>query len=525
MRILQDTATEEASSPPPPPPLRKSPPPKARAPPPPQMLTRGELDEGWSGALADAFTWPPPSKKHREDAIIGSTVGVGLAILLLLIFCLCCCRKKKRKDYDDHESYYDREKPRRDSGHYYKSTHGNRNWQNNGSYNPKDSSKKYPQPHSSEQWVPTPPPPPPNLSSRIFSGGATMPPPHPPMVWSGGNNKSTFSINDLAAATDGFAQANLLGQGGFGYVHKGVLPNGKEVAVKSLKSNSGQGEREFQAEVEIISRVHHRHLVSLRLLVYEFVANSTLEDHLHGPDRPTMEFSTRLKIALGAAKGFSYLHEDCHPRIIHRDIKAANILLDDNFEAKVADFGLAKLSSDNNTHVSTRIMGTCGYLAPEYASSGKLTEKSDVYSFGIVLLELITGRLPIDDTGDEEDDNIVDWARPILMNVVGEGASYEELVDPKLENGYEHGAMLRMVTAAAACVVRALEGDVSLDDLHEVILKGSLSASSSDFDLQRHLRPGPGVSNQSFTSSDVSDQPQSSSHEQRRPGPMFRYGS
>ncbi|KAG6417537.1 hypothetical protein SASPL_119720 [Salvia splendens] len=243
-----------------------------------------------------------------------------------------------------------------------------------------------------------------------------------------------------------------------------------------------------------------------------------------------------LKIALGSAKGFSYLHEDCHPRIIHRDVKAADILLDDNFEAKVADFGLAKLSSDNNTHVSTRIMGTCGYLAPEYASTGKLTEKSDVNSFRIVLLELITGRRPIDNTRDEEEDDNI--ARPILMNVVGEGASYEELVDPKLENGYEHGAMLSMVTAAAACVrqsarkrpkmsqvVRALEGVVSLDDLHEVILKGSLSASSSDYDLQRHLRPGPGVSNQSFTSSDVSDRSQSSPHEQRWPSPMFHYGS
>ncbi|KAL1558003.1 non-specific serine/threonine protein kinase [Salvia divinorum] len=543
----------DSSPPPPPPPLRRSPPPKARAPPPPQMLSPSELDEGWGSgaqALAEyAFTWPPPSKKHREEAIIGSTVGVGLAILLLVIFCLCCCRKKKRKDYDDRENYYDREKPHRDSGgHYYNNnTHGNRNWQSDAAYASKDGSKKYPQPHSSEQWVPAPPPPPPMLSSGGFSGGG-MPPPHPPsMVWSG-HNKSTFSYNDLAAATGGFAQTNLLGQGGFGYVHKGVLPNGKEVAVKSLKSNSGQGEREFQAEVEIISRVHHRHLVSLvgycisgsqRMLVYEFVANSTLEDHLHGPERPTMEFSTRLKIALGSAKGFSYLHEDCHPRIIHRDIKAANILLDENFEAKVADFGLAKLSTDNNTHVSTRIMGTCGYLAPEYASSGKLTEKSDVYSFGIVLLELITGRRPFDMTRDDEDDIIVDWARPILMNVVGEGASYEELVDPKLENAYEHGAMLRMVTAAAACVrqsarkrpkmsqvVRALEGDVSLDDLHEVILKGSLSASSSDFDLQRHLRPGPGVSNQSFTaSSDTSDHSQTTSTEQRRPSPMFRYGT
>nr|CAD1828168.1 unnamed protein product [Ananas comosus var. bracteatus] len=159
-------------------------------------------------------------------------------------------------------------------------------------------------------------------------------------------------------------------------MHKGVQPNGKEIAVNQLKAGSRQGEREFHAEVDIISRVHHRHLVSLvgycvaaeqRLLVYEFVPNKTLEHHLHGKGLPVMDWSTRLKIALGSAKGISYLHEDCHPRIIHRDIKSANILLDSKFEAMVkalklvADFGLAKLSFDNHTHVSTRVMGTFGY--------------------------------------------------------------------------------------------------------------------------------------------------------------------
>jgi serine/threonine protein kinase len=220
------------------------------------------------------------------------------------------------------------------------------------------------------------------------------------------------------AATNGFSDANLLGQGGFGFVHKGVLPNGTEVAVKQLRDGSGQGEREFQAEVEIISRVHHKHLVSLvgycisgvnRLLVYEFVPNNTLEFHLHGRGRPTLDWPTRLKVALGSAKGLAYLHEDCHPKIIHRDIKASNILLDLRFEAKVADFGLAKFTSDTNTHVSTRIMGTFGYLAPEYAASGKLTEKSDVFSFGVMLLELITGRRPVSSRQAPMDDNLVDW--------------------------------------------------------------------------------------------------------------------
>ncbi|XP_052297937.1 probable serine/threonine-protein kinase PBL7 isoform X1 [Citrus sinensis] len=259
-------------------------------------------------------------------------------------------------------------------------------------------------------------------SSSNYSGSEAPIPP-PSLGLSLGFLKSTFTYEELARATDGFSDANLLGQGGFGYVHKGVLPNGKEVAIKQLKAGSGQGERVFQAEVEIISRVHHKHLVSLvgyytagsqRMLVCEFVTSNTLEFHLHGKGRPTMDWPTRLKIALGFAKGLAYLHEDCHPKIIHRDIKAANILLDFKFEAKVADFGLAKLASDVYTHVSTRVMGTFGYLAPEYASSGKLTEKSDVFSFGVMLLELITGRRPVDSTHTFVEDSLVDWARALL---------------------------------------------------------------------------------------------------------------
>lgn len=357
-----------------------------------------------------------------------------------------------------------------------------------------------------------PPLPPPALNSAHMSTGAyssgpqgpALPPPHPSLAL--GFNKSTFTYDELAAATSGFSQARLLGQGGFGFVHKGVLPNGKEIAVKSLKSGSGQGEREFQAEVEIISRVHHRHLVSLvgyciaggqRMLVYEFVPNNTLEFHLHGKGQPTMDFSTRLKIALGSAKGLAYLHEDCHPRIIHRDIKSANILLDHTFEAKVADFGLAKLSQDNYTHVSTRVMGTFGYLAPEYAASGKLTEKSDVFSFGVMLLELITGRRPVDPTGDE--DSLVDWARPLLSRALDEG-NFDGLADGCLENNFNTQEMTRMVACAAASIrhsakrrpkmsqiVRALEGDVSLDDLNELKPgSSSMLSSGSEHDLTHY---------------------------------------
>lgn len=312
-------------------------------------------------------------------------------------------------------------------------------------------------------------------------------------------------------ATNGFSDANLLGQGGFGFVHKGVLPDGTEVAVKQLRDGSGQGEREFQAEVEIISRVHHKHLVSLvgycisgahRLLVYEFVPNNTLEFHLHGRSRPTLDWPTRLQIALGSAKGLAYLHEDCHPKIIHRDIKASNILLDLRFEAKVADFGLAKFTSDANTHVSTRVMGTFGYLAPEYAASGKLTEKSDVFSFGVMLLELITGRRPVNSR--QADDNLVDWARPLMIKAFEDG-NHDALVDPRLGSEYNDNEMASMIACAAACVrhssrrrprmgqvVRALEGDVSLDDLNEGVrpghsrFVGSYGSSTSDYDTSQY---------------------------------------
>ncbi|XP_027097414.1 proline-rich receptor-like protein kinase PERK8 [Coffea arabica] len=275
-----------------------------------------------------------------------------------------------------------------------------------------------------------------------------------------GNSRSWFTYEELMEATNGFSPHNLLGEGGFGSVYKGHLVDGREVAVKQLNIGGGQGEREFRAEVEIISRIHHRHLVSLvgycisdsrRLLVYDYVPNNTLYFHLHGEGRPVMDWTMRVKIAIGAARGIAYLHEDCHPRIIHRDIKSSNILLDNNFEARVSDFGLAKLCQDANTHVTTRVMGTFGYMAPEYASSGKLTEKSDVFSFGVVLLELITGRKPVDASQPLGEESLVEWARPLFSYAL-ESEQFDELVDPRLEKNYVDSEMFRLIEVAAACV-------------------------------------------------------------------------
>uniref|UniRef100_A0A0E0LBP7 non-specific serine/threonine protein kinase n=1 Tax=Oryza punctata TaxID=4537 RepID=A0A0E0LBP7_ORYPU len=315
-------------------------------------------------------------------------------------------------------------------------------------------------------------------NSGTFSGGEAP-----------AGSKSRFSYEELTGITSNFSRDNVIGEGGFGCVYKGWLSDGKCVAVKQLKAGSGQGEREFQAEVEIISRVHHRHLVSLvgyciaahhRMLIYEFVPNGTLEHHLHGRGVPVMDWPTRLRIAIGAAKGLAYLHEDCHPRIIHRDIKTANILLDYSWEAQVADFGLAKLANDAHTHVSTRIMGTFGYLAPEYASSGKLTDRSDVFSFGVVLLELITGRKPVDQTQPLGEESLVEWekARPVLADAVETG-DLSELVDPRLEGAYNCGEMMTMVEAAAACVRHSAPKRPRMVQVMRVLDEGSMTDLSN----------------------------------------------
>ncbi|KAJ7969608.1 Receptor-like kinase [Quillaja saponaria] len=521
------TPPPEASVSPPPPPSNPNTPPSpvVRSSPPPPSSSNSPSTPNRSPPPPSSAVPSSKSSSVSTGLVVGIAVGAVAILLLLSILCICCRKKRRRRD----EEYYMPPPPPRAHGPKDDSYGGPpRYWQQNapppanhvGTVMPKPSpppaiASRPPLSPNSSAYVTTPPPPPPFLNSSGGSGsnysGSENPLPPPSPGISLGFSKSMFTYDELARATDGFSDANLLGQGGFGYVHRGILPNGKEVAVKQLKAGSGQGEREFQAEVEIISRVHHKHLVSLvgycitgsqRLLVYEFVPNNTMEFHLHGKGRPTMDWPTRLRIALGSAKGLAYLHEDCHPKIIHRDIKAANILIDFKFEAKVADFGLAKIASDVNTHVSTRVMGTFGYLAPEYASSGKLTDKSDVFSYGVLLLELVTGRRPVDSSNTFMEDSLVDWARPLLTRAM-EDQNFGSLVDQRLQNDYDHHEMAQMVACAAACVrhsarrrpkmsqiVRALEGDVSLSDLNEGIRPGHStvysSHGSSDYDTSQY---------------------------------------
>ncbi|XP_042496006.1 proline-rich receptor-like protein kinase PERK1 [Macadamia integrifolia] len=494
----------------PPPPSFTSPPPpsntKTSSPPPPSNTKTSPPPPPSTNTYSPP---PPPSSSGSSSTGASTALIAGVAIggaVLVAFLCLMffCCRRKRRRTHEPAVYYYAPPPTGPKDGTYVGHP---QQWQHNAPPSEVYAATMPPKPF--------PPPPPPILSSSGGSdsnySGSDVPlrPPSPGI--SLGFSKSTFTYEELAMATDGFSDANILGQGGFGYVHKGILPNGKEVAIKALKADSGQGEREFQAEIEIISRVHHKHLVSLvgycmagtqRILVYEFVPNNTMEFHLHGKGRPIMDWPTRLKIALGSAKGLAYLHEDCHPKIIHRDIKAANVLLDFKFEAKVADFGLAKFTSDANTHVSTRVMGTFGYLAPEYAASGKLSDKSDVFSFGVMLLELITGRRPVDSANTFMDDSLVDWARPLLTQALEDG-NYDTLVDTRLQKDYDPTEMARMVACAAACVrhsarrrprmsqvVRALEGDASLADLNEGIRPGHStvygSYGGSDYDTSQY---------------------------------------
>ncbi|CAL9195584.1 unnamed protein product [Musa hybrid cultivar] len=290
-----------------------------------------------------------------------------------------------------------------------------------------------------------------------------------------------FSLRELQIATDNFSNKNILGRGGFGKVYKGRLADGSLIAVKRLKEErTPGGELQFQTEVEMISMAVHRNLLRLRgfcmtpterLLVYPYMANGSVASRLRErpPSEPPLEWATRRQIALGSARGLSYLHDHCDPKIIHRDVKAANILLNEDFEAVVGDFGLAKLMDYKDTHVTTAVRGTIGHIAPEYLSTGKSSEKTDVFGYGIMLLELITGQRAFDLARLANDDDVMllDWVKGLLKE-----KKLEMLVDPDLQNQYIEAEVESLIQVALLCtqgspmerpkmseVVRMLEGD------------------------------------------------------------------
>ncbi|XP_039145046.1 LRR receptor kinase BAK1-like isoform X1 [Dioscorea cayenensis subsp. rotundata] len=291
-----------------------------------------------------------------------------------------------------------------------------------------------------------------------------------------------FSLLELQVATDSFNKKNILGRGGFGNVYRGRLADGTLVAVKRLKEErTPGGEVQFQTEVEIISLAVHRNLLRLlgfcltqteRLLVYPFMANGSVASLLRerSSSQPSLEWPTRWQIALGSARGLSYLHDHCDPKIIHRDVKAANILLDEEFVAIVGDFGLAKLMNYRDTHVTTAVRGTIGHIAPEYISTGKSSEKTDVFGYGIMLLELITGQRAFDLArlaNDDDDVMLLEWVKSLLKD-----KRLDKLIDPDMQNNYVETEVESLIRVALLCtqgspadrprmaeVVRMLEGE------------------------------------------------------------------
>ncbi|KAL3833877.1 hypothetical protein ACJIZ3_008613 [Penstemon smallii] len=305
-----------------------------------------------------------------------------------------------------------------------------------------------------------------------------------------------FSLRELQVASDNFSHENILGRGGFGKVYKGRLADGSLVAIKRLKEERTQGgELQFRTEVEIISMAVHRNLLKLlgfcmtpteRLLVYPYMANGSVASCLRArPDsQPPLDWPIRKRIALGSARGLAYLHEHCDPKIIHRDVKADNILLDEVFEAVVGDFGLAKLMVYKDTHVTTAVRGTIGHIPPEYISTGKSSEKTDVFSYGVMLLELITGQRAFDLARLANDDDVMllDWVKGHLNE-----KKLEVLVDANLQGNYIDYEVEQLIQVAVLCtqgspserpkmskVVRMLEGD-GLAEKWEMLQKEEIS--------------------------------------------------
>ncbi|XP_022725979.1 phytosulfokine receptor 1-like [Durio zibethinus] len=274
-------------------------------------------------------------------------------------------------------------------------------------------------------------------------------------------NRETYKelcIDDLLKSTNNFDQANIIGCGGFGLVYIGTLPDGRKVAIKRLSGDCGQMDREFCAEVEALSRAQHQNLVYLqgyciyksdRLLIYSYMENGSLDYWLHekvdGPS--SLDWETRLQIAQGVARGLAYLHQSCEPHILHRDIKSSNILLDENFKAHLADFGLARLILPYDTHVTTDLVGTLGYIPPEYGQASIATYKGDVYSFGVVLLELLTGKRPVDMCKPKGSQDLISWVIHMKME-----NRESEVFDPFIYGKQHDKEMLWVLEIACLCL-------------------------------------------------------------------------
>ncbi|KAF8701096.1 hypothetical protein HU200_033748 [Digitaria exilis] len=274
-----------------------------------------------------------------------------------------------------------------------------------------------------------------------------------------------LSFEELKEKTDNFGSKALIGEGSYGRVYYAILDSGKHVAVKKLDASTDpELDNEFLTQVSIASKLKHDNFVEMlgyclegnqRLVAYEFATMGSLHDILHGrkgvpgaQPGPALDWMQRVKIAIDAAKGLEYLHEKVQPSIVHRDIRSSNVLLFEDYRAKIADFNLSNQSPDMAARLhSTRVLGTFGYHAPEYAMTGQLTQKSDVYSFGVVLLELLTGRKPVDHTMPRGQQSLVTWATPRLTE-----DTVKQCVDPRLKGEYPPKGVAKLAAVAALCV-------------------------------------------------------------------------
>lgn len=317
-----------------------------------------------------------------------------------------------------------------------------------------------------------------------------------------GHGEATiFTLRELADATNNFSTECLLGRGGFGSVYKAFLNDRQVVAVKQLDLNGLQGNREFLVEVLMLSLLHHPNLVKLfgycvdgdqRLLIYEYMPLGSLEDRLHDlrPGQEPLDWTTRMKIAADAAAGLEYLHDEAIPAVIYRDIKPSNILLGEGYNAKLSDFGLAKLGPvGDKTHVTTRVMGTHGYCAPEYLSTGKLTIKSDIYSFGVVFLELITGRRALDSNRPPDEQDLVAWARPLFKDQ----RKFPKMADPSLHGHFPKRGLFQALAIAAMCLQEKAKNRPSIREVAVALSYLASQTHESQNTAARHTLPGPSV--------------------------------
>ncbi|XP_058085303.1 probable receptor-like protein kinase At5g24010 [Magnolia sinica] len=351
---------------------------------------------------------PKPKSKNRIPLLVGSTVGGFAFICISIVLFFFLCRRKRP------------EKPKSEN-----------------------------KPRESAAWSPVP-----GFGGSSFSSltNRTNPSPGPNI-----NLGLKIPFLDILSATDNFNEKSLIGSGGFGNVYKGVVGDGRKVAVKRGMPGSRQGLPEFMTEITVLSKIRHRHLVSLigyceeqseMILVYEFMENGTLKDHLYGSDSPCLSWKQRLEICIGSARGLHYLHTGSSHGIIHRDVKSANILLDENYLAKVADFGLSRaVPCIDQSHVSTNVKGSFGYLDPEYFRRQHLTEKSDVYSFGVVLIEVLCARPAIDISLPRDQVNLAEWA----MQFQKKGL-IEQIIDPQLVGTINANSLRKFTETAEKCL-------------------------------------------------------------------------